>query len=204
MRAYLRAGLAVFNAGDFHDAHDAWEAHWLDLPEGSDDERLLHGLIQFTAAYFHARERNWEGCVGLAESAGAYLAGLPDDYRGVDVARCRRILAELARDPAVVDRRAPPRLTHEGRVVTLADLDFEEAVVAARVYADAGPYDEDVVESAIGFAQADRAAETGGRFVRLVVDFATDPENRDLVYQRLRGHVSKREHRESDVDGLFG
>ncbi|WP_435334746.1 DUF309 domain-containing protein [Haloarchaeobius sp. TZWWS8] len=204
MDDHLRAGLAIFNAGDVHEAHDAWEDHWLELDDGTDDERLLHGLIQFTAAFHHARERNWEGCVGLAKSASTYLQDLPDGYRGVDVARTRRILRELYGDPEVVDRRALPKLTHCGETVTLDDLDFPAAAVAARVYAGAGPYDESVVEAAIEFAREDIATEAGGPFVPLVFDFASDPENRDLVYQRLDGHVSKREHRESDVDGLFG
>ena len=69
MREHLRAGIAVYNAGEYHAAHDAWEDYWLDLERGTDDERLLHGLIQFTAAVHHAEERNWEGAVGLAESA---------------------------------------------------------------------------------------------------------------------------------------
>ena len=77
MEAALRAGVAIYNAGEFHAAHDAWEAEWLGLDDGTDDERLLHGLIQFTAVVHHARERNWSGAVGLAESAGEYLADHP-------------------------------------------------------------------------------------------------------------------------------
>jgi len=52
----LRAGIAIHNAGHYHAAHDAWEDEWLELDDGS-DERLLHGLIQFTAAIHHARNR---------------------------------------------------------------------------------------------------------------------------------------------------
>ncbi|WP_439028402.1 DUF309 domain-containing protein [Haloarchaeobius sp. DT45] len=205
MREHLRAGLAIYNAGDLHDAHDAWEDHWLDLPDGSEDERLLHGLIQFTAAFHHAYHGNWEGCVGLATSAGEYLADLPDDYRSIDVSRVRRILAVVAADPEVVERRALPRLTHEGSVVGFDDLDLPAVAVAARVYSEDGPYDEDALASAIRFAEEDRAdGVEGGRFESLLRDFVADPENRGLVYQRLEGHVSKREHRESDVDGLFG
>ncbi len=205
MREHLRAGLAIYNAGDLHDAHDAWEALWLELPEGSEDERLLHGLIQFTAAFHHAWNRNWEGCVGLADSAGDYLTGLPDDYRGIDVPRVRRILAAIAADPEVVERRSRPKLTHEGTVVRFAQLDLPAIAVAARVYAEDGPYDEDVLASAIRFAEEDRAdGVEGGRFESLLRDFVADSENRGLVYQRLEGHVSKRESKESDVDGLFG
>src|SRR6056297_1954318 len=95
----LRIGLVVFNAEDYHAAHDAWEDEWLDLPSGSDDERFLHGLIQYTAAVYHTRTGNWSGARGLAESAGDYLAGLPDDYRGVNVGSVREYLRRLAADP---------------------------------------------------------------------------------------------------------
>jgi predicted metal-dependent hydrolase len=73
MESHLRAGVAVYNAGQYHAAHDAWEDHWLDLEQGTDDEQFLHGLIQFTAAVHHARTRNWSGATGLASSARDYL-----------------------------------------------------------------------------------------------------------------------------------
>ncbi|WP_435344334.1 DUF309 domain-containing protein [Haloarchaeobius sp. HRN-SO-5] len=205
MREHLRAGVAVYNAGDFHDAHDAWEDLWLDLDRDTDDERLLHGLIQFTAAVHHASGRNWTGCVGLAESAGEYLADLPDEYRGVDVARVRRILVDLAADPEVLYRRGVPVLTHEGDVVALPDLDFPAAAVAAGVYAERGRYDEAVIGRAVEFARTDLdSGAQNSPFVHFVLDFAADPGNRDVVYQRLGEHVDRREHRERDVDGLFG
>jgi len=204
MREHLRAGIAVFNAGDFHDAHDAWEDHWLDLESGTDDEQLLHGLIQFTAAVHHGYGHNWTGCVGLAESAGQYLAGLPDEYRGVDVARVRRILAEVARDPEALYRRGAPRLAHEGEYLLLADLAFESAAVAAGVYAEREGYDETTIDRGVAYAHEDlESGKQNSRFVHLVRDFATDPANRGIIHQRLGGHVEQRRHRERDVEGLF-
>jgi hypothetical protein len=204
MRDHLRAGMAVFNAGDFHDAHDAWEDRWLDLESGTDDERLLHGLIQFTAAVHHGDGRNWTGCVGLAESADEYLSGLPDEYRGVDVARVRRILGELARDPEVLYRRGAPRLTHEGRPLLLEDLEFEGAAIAAGVYAEREGYDEETVDRGVAYARDDLGdGKENSRFVHLVLDFAADPANRGIIHQRLGGHVEQRRHRERDVEGLF-
>ncbi|MFD1644370.1 DUF309 domain-containing protein [Haloarchaeobius litoreus] len=204
MREHLRAGIAVFNAGDFHDAHDAWEDRWLDLESGTDDERLLHGLIQFTAAVHHGYGRNWAGCVGLVESAEEYLSGLPDEYRGIDVGRVRRVLAEIARDPEVLYRRGAPLLTHEGTHVRLADLDFTAAAVAAGVYAEREGYDEETIDSGITYAREDLAdGRENSRFVHLVRDFAADPANRGIIHQRLAGHVDQRRHRERDVEGLF-
>ena len=204
MEAHLRAGLAVYNAGDHHEAHDAWEAHWLDLPEGTDDERFLHGLIQFTAAVHHADERNWAGTTGLAESAQEYLDGLGDTHRGVALDPVRSYLAVLEADPEVRERRGPPALTHEGTALALDDLRFPAAAVAAAVYAEAGGYDETVLERAVAYAEADLAdGDETSDFVTFVLDFARDREHRGIVFQRLSERVDRRDRREGDVEGLF-
>ncbi|WP_123536235.1 DUF309 domain-containing protein [Halosimplex salinum] len=203
MDAELRAGIAVYNAGHYHGAHDAWEEVWLDLPDG-DDERFLHGLIQFTAAVYHARERNWSGATGLADSAGDYLADLPADYRGVNVGTVRDYLAGLARDPERIERRRPPRLTFEGDPLALEDLDFEASAVAAELLAEERGYDEETIERATRYARADLAdGDDGSEFVTFLLDFVRDPEHRGIVVQRLSEHVDRRRHREADVDGLF-
>lgn len=204
MESHLRAGLAIYNAGEYHAAHDAWEEFWLDLDQGTTDEEFLHGLIQFTAAVYHASERNWTGATGLADSALAYLATLGDDYRGVDLAAVRSYLRELASDPAVIERRAPVALTHDGAVLRLTDLSFAAATVAAAVFAEEYDYDESVLATAIQYAETDidEGRETS-EFVTFVMDFARNTENRGIVYQRLAEHVQRREQREGDVDGLF-
>jgi hypothetical protein len=199
----LRAGIAVFDAGEHHAAHDAWEDRWLDLAKGTPDELLLHGLIQYTAAVYHGRRRNWSGATGLAESAGEYLAGLPADYRDVNVGTVRRYLARLAADPELAERRRPPALTHCGEALSLSALEFPAAAVAAEVLAEEyDAYDEAILERAAGYARAelDTAEAT---FLTLVMDFAADEANRGLVYRRLREHVERRVQREEDVDGLF-
>ncbi|WP_101295459.1 DUF309 domain-containing protein [Halegenticoccus soli] len=200
----LRAGIAVYNAGEYHAAHDAWEDRWLGLERGSDDERFLHGLIQFTAAVYHARRGNWLGATGLAESAGEYLADLPPTYRGVDVEGVRKYLAALATDPERVERARPPALKIDGRAPTLSDLDFEAAAVAARALAEEDDrFDEEVLADAVEFAREERAAGARTRYIAFVMDFAAGERDRAIVYRRLREHVERREQRESDVDGLF-
>ncbi|MFB6087277.1 MAG: DUF309 domain-containing protein [Haloarculaceae archaeon] len=192
MDANLRAGVAIYNAGRYH------------LESGTDDERFLHGLIQFTAAVFHARGRNWSGATGLAESGRDYLDGLPATYRGVDVAGVRTYLAGLASDPERIERVPPPDLTYEGRALAFADLDFPATAVAAEVLAEELDYDEGTVESAVEYARADLdAGDEGSRFVTFLFDFVREPENRAIVVQRLDEHVQRRASRERDVEGLF-
>lgn len=198
----LRVGIALYNAGYYHAAHDAWEPVWLELPDG-EDERLLHGLIQYTAAIHHARHRNWAGATGLAASAREYLDGLPAAYRGVDLVAVGRTLDALGDDPEWIERTRPPRLTRRGEVVSLPDLDTEGCLVAAPILASAGSYDADLVERACGYAREAFDAGESGPFLALCTDFVRDPSHRDLVYGRLADHVSRRRSRERDVEGLF-
>ncbi|WP_276245515.1 DUF309 domain-containing protein [Haladaptatus sp. YSMS36] len=204
MDDHLQAGIAIYNAGEFHAAHDAWEDVWLDLDAGSDDERLLHGLIQFTAAVHHATRQNWEGVAGLVESAGEYLSGLPADYRGVNVGPVRDYLTTLARDPTAIDFDAPLALTYEGRELHVHHLDFPAAAIAALVLAEEHDYDEAVVAQAVAYARDDLAENNQtSQFITFVMDFASDPAHRGIVFQRLAQHVERRKSKERDVEGLF-
>jgi hypothetical protein len=203
MEAYLRAGVAIYNAGGYHAAHDAWEERWLDLESGP-DEQFLHGLIQFTAAVYHARNRNWSGATGLAESAREYLADLPADYRGVNVGEVREYLRALGRDPERIERCEPLELTHVGVVVGPDDLGFEATCVAAGALAEEHGYDEELVGRAAEYARTDLAAGAAeSEFVTFLFDFVREPESRGIVVQRLAEHVGRRADRESDVEGLF-
>lgn len=204
MDDHLRAGIAIYNAGEYHAAHDAWEAHWLDLEQGRDDEQFLHGLIQFTAAVYHAHNRNWNGATGLAASATAYLDGLPDTYRDTDVGAVRDYLATLGADPACIERRRSLVLRYDGDPLTLEDLRFESTAIAGEVLADEHGYDETIIEQAATFAQSDLDDErTASPFVTLLFDFVREPTHRDIVFQRLSEHVQKRASRVDDVTGLF-
>jgi len=203
MDAALRAGVAIHNAGHYHAAHDAWEDEWLALDDGTPDERLLHGLVQFTAAVHHARGRNWTGAVGLCESAREYLADLPADYRGVDVTAVRAYLGELGDDPERVEREPVLALTVDGDALTLSDLGPPAAVAAAVVLAEDLGYDDESFEAAAEYAREGLADGEYNEFAALLCDFASGGEQRALVATRLGQHVQRRQRREDDVAGLF-
>ncbi|MFA9428455.1 DUF309 domain-containing protein [Natronorubrum sp. A-ect3] len=204
MRDQLRAGAAIYNAGYYHAAHDAWEEHWLDLESGTDDEQLLHGLIQCTAAVHHAHEQNWEGAVGLAASAREYLEAVPPDYHGVNLPPIRAFLTALAADPERIERQPPVGLEHEGERPTLATLEFAPTAIAATVLADELGFDETPVAQARTYAERDlEAGDDGSQFIALLFAFVREEAHRGIIYQRLRDHVGRRQAREADVDGLF-
>ncbi|ELY46903.1 DUF309 domain-containing protein [Natronorubrum sulfidifaciens] len=204
MRDQLRAGAALYNAGYYHAAHNAWEDHWLDLEADTDDERLLHGLIQSTAAVFHACERNWDGAVGVADSALEYLAVLPPTYRDVSLPAIRAFLSELATDPECLERRPPVRLTHDDEVPTLSTLEFGPTAIVAPILANELGFDQEPIEQARRYAEQDlEAGNDGSRFITLLFDFVRDETHREIIYQRLCNHASRRQAREEDVEGLF-
>jgi hypothetical protein len=130
----IRAGAAVFNAGHYHAAHDAWEDYWLELESGTDDERFLHGLIQFTAAAHHASNGQREGALGLAESALAYFDGLGTTYRAVDLEPVRTYLEELPSASDVETVSVPPLRVAE-EVLRPDDLAGEATRIAEEVIA---------------------------------------------------------------------
>jgi len=206
VRAHLRAGIAVFNEGQYHAAHDAWEERWLGLEDGTDDERFLHGLIQFTAAVHHATNGNGEGARGLAESATEYLDGLGDTYRSVDLGAARRFLSDLATDPTVLadDDAGPPALRYEGDALGYEALGVEATAIAADILAEEAGFDPAPIERATTYARQDLSlGYEDSEFVALLFDFVREADDRALVHERLSAKVAKRARQEDDVTGLF-
>lgn len=202
MDTSLRAGIALYTAGDYHAAHEPWEETWLALPDG-DDERLFHGLIQFTAAVYHAHQRNWDGAVGLAGQAQSYLSQLPATYRGIDTDSVVAALEKLESDPERTERGAAPRLHYEGRTLTAADLTVEGITTAASVVADEYEvYDTAIIERAIEYAR-EEAVGLQSQFIGQLTAFVDDRPRRELIYDRLRRKVERRQAKREDVSGLF-
>lgn len=198
----LRAGIALYTAGDYHAAHEPWEATWLELPAG-DDKQLLQGLIQFTAAVYHARQRNWDGAVGLAERAQSYLTAVPTQYCGIDVDSVVAALKQLEADPERIEREPSPPLRYQGRKLTAANLEIEGITTAASVVAaeDEG-YDTAIVKTAIDYAREETTGSQA-QFIRLLTSFVDDRGHRGIVYNRLRQNVERRQAKRDDVAGLF-
>jgi len=46
------AGIDLYNAGEFHAAHDAWEERWMG-PVGPDERLFLQAMIQSAVAFHH-------------------------------------------------------------------------------------------------------------------------------------------------------
>jgi uncharacterized protein len=98
--AALRRGAALFDAGRFWEAHEAWEEAWLE--EDGDVRLFLQGLIQVAAGYHKATvQLQPNGCVKLLGSGLSKLEPMPAEFLGVALARFRpeveRTLVEARR-----------------------------------------------------------------------------------------------------------
>ena len=67
----LRRGAALYDAGDYWEAHEIWEDRWR-VAAGA-ERHLLQGLIQAAAAALQARAGKWAGAGRLVERAEGHL-----------------------------------------------------------------------------------------------------------------------------------
>lgn len=191
----LRAGIALYNAGHYLAAHEPLEESWLEAPAGERDD-CLQGLIQATAAIYKSRVGNESGAVGLAESAVEYL----HDCESIDVGALLAWLGRLAEDPELGERERPPRLQIDDETVTVDDLLFPAAAIAARALAETRGHD--TVETAIAYAEADvEAGRETSPLVTLTFDYLRDVS--PIAKRRLEEHARRRQTRDADVEGLF-
>jgi predicted metal-dependent hydrolase len=103
------AGILLFNRGDYFEAHEAWEALWMDT--AGPDKPFYQGLIQAAVGLCHFCNGNVRGAVKLYHSSRAYMDRFPSPHLGLDTAafweQMDRCFAELLAAPEP-DRRIVP------------------------------------------------------------------------------------------------
>ena len=83
----LPRGVALFDAGAFHEAHERWEEAW--RLETGPRRLLLQGLILVAAGWLKRDAGNTGGATRLFSRALERLASLPPHCEGVDVGALR-------------------------------------------------------------------------------------------------------------------
>jgi hypothetical protein len=78
----LARGAAHYQAGRFHEAHEAWEEAWRVEPRGP-RRALLHGLVQVAAGLLKARQGRLQGAATLLTRALGHLWPLRAGLEGV-------------------------------------------------------------------------------------------------------------------------
>ncbi len=81
------AGIALFNRGEYFEAHERLEEAWNADPGPGRD--LYRGLLQIAVAYLQIERRNHAGATKLFLRMWNWLEPLPTHCRGVDVADAR-------------------------------------------------------------------------------------------------------------------
>lgn len=88
----LAEGLRLYDAGEFFQAHEAWESMWLRAPEP--EKTFLQGLIQVTAAFHHLQRNNRLGAMLLLQAAQRRLVRYPAAFGGISLGMLRDDIGE--------------------------------------------------------------------------------------------------------------
>jgi len=113
-----RRGLELFDAGEYHAAHEELERCWL-ASEGADSE-FYKGLIQAAICMHHFQRGNLEGARKLYAGQRRLLGPYLPAHQGLDLVRflaeMQRALAPVlrARDGAMFREAERPRVLDTG------------------------------------------------------------------------------------------
>lgn len=77
------AGIALFNAGEYFEAHEVWEDLWHE--RGPADRRFYQALIQAAVALYHHGRGNAPGAARLCASGRSYMGPFRPVYMGLAV-----------------------------------------------------------------------------------------------------------------------
>jgi predicted metal-dependent hydrolase len=103
------AGVLLFNAGDFFEAHEVWEDLWSES-HGA-ERRFYQGLIQAAVGLCHFGNGNLRGAAKLYRSSRDYMSACGGRYLGLDVPAFWRQMEECFRPvlgPEEPERNARP------------------------------------------------------------------------------------------------
>jgi len=100
----LAQGLALFNAGDFFRAHEAWEDWWRATTRP--EKQSIQGMIQVAVALHHAATGNWAGACSVMRRGLQNLESARDDWRGMNL-RLLRDHAKTCMDCWSAQQSAP-------------------------------------------------------------------------------------------------
>lgn len=83
-----RRGLELFNRGEYFEAHELLETAW--NQEGAPGKELYRAILQVAVAYLQIERCNYNGAVKMFWRMRQWIDPLPDECRGVDIARLRQ------------------------------------------------------------------------------------------------------------------
>jgi hypothetical protein len=102
------AGIQLFNAQDFFEAHEVWEDLWAD--SHGKEHSFYQGLIQAAVGLCHFGNGNLAGAAKLYRSSRDYMEGCGTPFLGLDVVDFWRQM-EACFQPVLAAAAAPDRST---------------------------------------------------------------------------------------------
>jgi hypothetical protein len=122
--ASLDVGRRLFEAARFHAAHEAWEAGW--RRTSGDEKQVLQALVLWAAALHHHAHGKELGATRLLHRALERLAGVEDDFSGVDLDALREgLVTSLERAQTAWCSEARPAWPCTADGVVTQSLDHE-------------------------------------------------------------------------------
>ena len=88
LTAKARAGLILFNEGDYFEQHELLEEAW--LAEERPIREMYQGILQIGVAFLQIERNNWAGTLKMFRRGLPKLRGLPDVCQGVQVGALQR------------------------------------------------------------------------------------------------------------------
>jgi uncharacterized protein len=106
-------GIALFNAGEYFDAHEVWEALWKECSQK--DRRFYQSLIHATVSVYHWVRGNTVGSNRLYQSGKRYANLYPKLYYDFDHEQFWVDLElSFAASKQAPETISPPRITKSG------------------------------------------------------------------------------------------
>jgi len=96
MDARFLQGIEEFNRQFFFEAHDLWEAIWVETP--GDNRLFYQGLIQTAVGFYHLSHGNLKGACSQFAKALAKLEKYLPEYHGLDTQALVDSLRECRND----------------------------------------------------------------------------------------------------------
>ncbi len=111
----LKAGIRLFQEGNYFEAHDVWEEVWQDL---SGHRRIFwQSLIQISVACYHIENGNIKGAEGMLEKASLKISALQSQNQN-------RILIQLGHLLQILKKEI------SGTVLSSATIDFMNEIIS--------------------------------------------------------------------------
>ena len=92
-------GLRLFNAGEYFEAHEAFEDAW--NAEKEQVRELYRGILQIAVVYLHVTRGNYNGAIKVYGRSQRWIKGWPELCRGIYVGELRkdaeRVITEVQR-----------------------------------------------------------------------------------------------------------